>query len=322
VIESPTNPNEIWVCGEVLIDLIPVRDADSNFPKMEIVGGGPANTATALAKLGNKTYFLGGLSTVDNYGKLSKATLENAGVDLSKAHYAPLPTCTADVSLDENGSASYIFTIDGTATFDFQKTWLPITNLPKVLHIGTLVTIIEPGASVLLEWASELSKKIPVILDPNIRPTVISDRNLYQNYVNRWAQISEIIKVSDDDLEWLYPEKLEIDTVKDFLNQKCKLVVVTKGAAGITGYQKIDNQIIKVEVPGVKITPIDTVGAGDTVGAIITQAIAMDVDIYHDSTALNEVLKEAAVAAAITCSRAGADTPTRSEIADALKSGY
>jgi fructokinase len=108
----------IWVCGEVLIDLIP----ESNNPgqKQAIVGGGPANTAKALARLGFDSYFIDGIST-DAYGQKCKAELLKDGVKLDFSHYSDLPTCTADVSLDENGCASYIFTIANTATFDFSS---------------------------------------------------------------------------------------------------------------------------------------------------------------------------------------------------------
>ena len=111
--------NEIWVCGEALIDLIP-KDGQ----KIAIVGGGPANTAKALARLGFDSYFIDGISS-DAFGQMIKNELLNDGVNLKYAHFSDKQTCTADVTLDKAGVASYVFTIDGTATFDFNNNWLP-----------------------------------------------------------------------------------------------------------------------------------------------------------------------------------------------------
>ncbi len=303
----------IWVCGEVLIDLIPI-ERKPNVPKKAIVGGGPANTATALAKLGCTTFFIDGISTSDDFGKSCQEYLIKNGVDLSLAYFVSKPTSTADVTLDENGGASYIFTFDGTATFDYLESWLPTTNLPDLLHIGTLATIIEPGASILLKWARELSKNIPIVLDPNIRPTVISDNVKYQSYIEPWIEIAQFIKVSEDDINWLYPNKSEKEIIFNWINLGAKLVVVTRGSSGISGYYSINQEIKKVHVSGVKIQVVDTVGAGDTVGAILAKEIVTNPNFYLDSKKLENNLRQAAIAAAMTCSRAGANTPTSEEL--------
>ncbi len=136
--------SKVWVAGEALIDLLP-RDGAS----VAVVGGGAANTAKALANLEIEVSWVGGISS-DEYGNLIKQELES--VDLSLANYSSLPTALAKVSLDRSGSASYEFLLDGTATFDFDLNWLP-SGSPKILHIGTLATIVEPGASNLFAWA-------------------------------------------------------------------------------------------------------------------------------------------------------------------------
>lgn len=139
----------IWVCGEVLIDLLPGTPE-----RIAIVGGGPANTAKALSRLGHDVEFIDGIST-DAYGKSARAELISDGVRLDLALTSDLPTCTATVSLGSDGSASYEFLINNTATFAFDSAWLPDPEKykPEVLQIGTLVTIIEPGASMLYDWA-------------------------------------------------------------------------------------------------------------------------------------------------------------------------
>ena len=182
----------IWVCGEVLIDLLP-----GNPERLAVVGGGPANTAKALARLGHDVEFIDGIST-DAYGKSARAELLRDGVGLDLALTSDLPTCTATVSLIADGSASYEFLINGTATFAFDNSWLPDPERykPEVLQIGTLVTIIEPGASVLYDWAVKVSEFAPIVFDPNIRPSVMPDLFKYRNEVEKWLKISSVVKFS------------------------------------------------------------------------------------------------------------------------------
>jgi fructokinase len=297
---------EIWVCGEALIDLIPRGEQ-----KVAIVGGGPANTAKALARLGFDSYFIDGIST-DSFGGMIKDQLLHDGVNLKYAHYSDKQTCTADVSLDKAGVASYVFTINGTATFDFTNDWLPdpAEIKPVVLQIGTLATIVQPAADVLLEWAKRVAKVAPIVFDPNVRSSVLPDRPKYQEAIAKWAAISEVIKVSEDDLAWLYPEQDQIAIAEEWIKGGSTLVIITKGSYGIIGVTKDD----VVSVPGVKIEVVDTVGAGDTVGAIVVEAIVERGLKVITGDVLREVLVRATKAAAITCSRAGANPPTRAEI--------
>ena len=293
----------IWVAGEVLIDLIP-KDGG----RVAIVGGGPANTAKALARLGFDSYFIDGIST-DAYGEQARAELLADGVKLDYTLTSDNPTCLATVTLDANGSASYEFLIDGTATFEFNESWLPDPAIPPaVLHIGTLATIVEPGATNLFNWAKNV--KAPLVFDPNIRSSVVSDRVRYQTIVQKWATISSVIKMSEDDLAWLYPEMDFRSAAENFINEKTQLVVITRGDVGIDGFTE-DGE---VSVPGVKVDVVDTVGAGDTVGAILVEGIVRHgLDNLVGST-LEDTLKRAAAAAAITCSRAGANPPTQKEL--------
>ena len=298
--------NQVWVAGEVLIDLIP--DGSDRKP---IVGGGPANTAKALSRLGVDTQFIDGISTDEN-GRMAKNELSMAGVKLDYLKYSDKPTCLAIVSLGDSGSASYELVIDNTATFDFTPDWLPNvqTERPALLHIGTLATAIEPGASVLFEWAQSVAKVAPVVFDPNIRPAVISDRDLYVKQVERWVAISSAVKVSEEDIRWLYPT-LEIDhVINNWLAKGPSLIVVTYGDKGLAGYRVEE----KVSVDAIKVVVADTVGAGDTVGAILVEAIVKDGLDTLSGVRLEMMLKRAAKAAAITVSRSGANPPTLKEI--------
>ena len=294
------------MAGEVLIDLIP-EGAD----RKPVVGGGPANTAKALAKLGIDTQFIDGIST-DGYGQMAKDELVSAGVKLDYVKYSDKQTCLAIVLISDLGSATYEFIIENTATFEFNHDWLPNpqTDRPSLLHIGTLATVIEPGASVLFEWAQSVAKVAPIVFDPNIRPAVISDRKQYVAQVERWVAISSAVKVSDEDIKWLYPS-LEIDqVVNNWLKKGPSLVVVTYGDKGLAGYQKDE----KVSIEAVKVKVADTVGAGDTVSAILVEAIVNDGLASLTGSRLETMLKRAAKAAAITVSRVGANPPTSEEL--------
>jgi len=298
--------SQAWVIGEVLIDLIP--DGSERKP---IVGGGPANTAKALAKIGIDTQFIDGIST-DDYGQMAKDELIASGVKIDYVKYSEKPTCLAIISLSDAGSASYEFVIKNTATFDFTPDWLPNpqTERPSLLHIGTLATVIEPGASVLFDWAQSVAKVAPIVFDPNIRPAVISDRKQYLAQVERWVSISSAVKVSDEDIKWLYPS-LEIDqVVNNWLAKGPSLIVVTYGDKGLAGYRTGE----KVSIDAVKVAVSDTVGAGDTVGAILVEAIVKDGLSSLSGVRLEKMLKRAAKAAAVTVSRSGANPPTPKEI--------
>jgi fructokinase len=297
----------IWVCGEVLIDILPTG---------AVVGGGPANTAKSLARLGYEVDFIDGIST-DAYGVSAKKELSRDGVVLGLSLSSDKPTCTATVTLDSKGSASYEFLIDGTATFDFNSSWLPDPERlkPSVLHIGTLVTIIEPGANVLFDWAVKVGEFAPIVFDPNIRPSVMADKAKYAAAVEKWVSISSVVKVSDDDITWLYPSE-SLDVVAHrWIEAGVGAVVITRGAKGLIGFTASGME----EVDGVKVDVVDTVGAGDTVGAIVVEGIIQHSVHGLQGQVLNAVLHKAAIAAGITCSRAGAQPPRAHELIDAME---
>jgi len=297
----------VWVCGEVLIDILPTG---------AVVGGGPANTAKALARLGCGVQFIGGIST-DAYGQRVCAELTQDGVGLELSHASDKPTCTATVSISDSGVASYKFLIDGTATFDFDSSWLPDPEKfkPSALYIGTLATIIQPGASQLFGWALQVSEFAPIIFDPNVRSSVLGDREKYCAVIEKWAAISSVIKVSDGDLSWLYPDETPSEIANRWIAGDCALVVVTRGARGLIGFTQSGYE----EVAGVATKVVDTVGAGDTVGAIIVEGVIKDSVAALHGVVLSETLHRAAVAAAITCSRIGAQPPRSHELMEALR---
>jgi fructokinase len=170
--------------------------------------------------------------------------------------------------------------------------------------------VIEPGASALYDWAMQVAEFAPIVFDPNIRPSVQPDRDLYEAAVEKWAGLSAVIKVSDDDLAWLFPNQSIDDVANRWISDGVFLVVVTRGANGLVGFTADG----RVEVPGVKVDVVDTVGAGDTVGAIVVEAMASHGLVELRGDVLKEVLSRAAHAAAITCSRQGAQPPYKHEL--------
>jgi len=297
----------IWVCGEVLIDVLPTGP---------VVGGGPANTAKALARLGHTVDFVGGVST-DSYGQMARKELVRDGVGVGSALVSDKPSCTATVHLDKTGSATYTFVIDGTATFDFSSSWLPDPERlkPSILHIGTLATVVEPGASVLFDWAIKCAEFAPIVFDPNIRPSFLDDRNKYCQAVEKWVAISTVVKLSDEDIAWLYPDQSLDEVAHRWLSGETSLVVITRGEKGIIGYTHGAQE----EVEGAKVVVVDTVGAGDTVGAIIVEAVIQNSVAGVVGQVLVDTLHKAAIAAGITVSRAGAQPPRLHELVEALE---
>lgn len=283
------------------MDLIPVAGGE----RVPMVGGGPANTAKAVARLGYQTYFVGGISS-DDYGKAIEEELVGSGVDLSLVYRGDESTALAIATIDENGLAKYDFELEGTASFAFDKSWLPLGE-PDVIHVGSVATLLEPGASELLKWVS--SKSVPVIFDPNVRPSIQGDKALYRVAVERWIEKASIIKLSEDDLNWLYGGGEE-EIVSGWLARGVSIVVVTRAEKGLRAYSSAE----VIDVPAAKVELVDSVGAGDTIGAVLVEGVLKHGIEGLRGDVLKSVLERAAKAAAITCSRAGAKPPTRQEL--------
>ena len=292
---------KVWVAGEALMDLIPVAGGD----RVPMVGGGPANTAKAVARLGYATYFVGGISS-DNYGQAIDVELSSSGVDLSLVYRGDESTALAIATIDGNGLAKYDFELEGTASFAFDASWLP-SGEPDVIHVGSVATLIEPGASALLSWVS--TKSVPVIFDPNVRPSIQGDKDVYRAAVERWIDVATIVKLSEDDLNFLYGDTAEF-VVSSWLDRGVSIVVVTRAEKGLKAYLKG----FSVEVPAVKVDVVDSVGAGDTIGAVLVEGVLSHGVANLSGERLKSVLERAAKAAAITCSRAGANPPSREEL--------
>jgi fructokinase len=303
----------IVVCGEALIDIVPAADGT----RKPMPGGGPFNTARALARLGAPTAFLGRLST-DAFGVMLAQQLKADGADLSLVSYGPESTTLAVAELDGQGLAEYDFFVKGTSAPNLTPEMLP-ARLPAgvtALHIGTLGLVLEPMATTLVELALRERDHRLVMLDPNIRSNLVTDASEYRDRLDGLVAHSTIVKASETDLAWLFPE-LDSEAGADrLLALGARLVLVTLGAAGALASSPSGQ--VRVAAPEVEV--VDTIGAGDAFGAAVLAWLhdhdALRADLTLDNEQLRSMLSFACLVAAITCTRVGADPPWRAELAE------
>ncbi|MER6389513.1 carbohydrate kinase [Streptomyces sp. NPDC059382] len=288
----------IVVGGEALIDLVPVAEPPGAL--LPRAGGGPYNTALALGRLGADVAFCSRVST-DGFGVSLLDGLRAAGVDLSLVQRGPEPTTLAVPSLAPDGSAAYVFHTEGTADRLFT---LPPALPPgaRALALGTCSLVLEPGASAydaLLR--RESGRGLTTLMDPNIRPALIPDADAYRDrFLRRLPHVS-ILKLSEEDAAWLGGR------VADWLAAGPSAVVLTRGAAGLTVWTR---EGAEHSAPGLRVPVVDTIGAGDTVNAALLHRLTG----RPGPVDWPEALAYAARAAAVTCTRAGAEPPYATEL--------
>jgi fructokinase len=300
----------IVVCGEALIDMIHNGDGTQRAAP----GGGPFNTARALARLGVPTAFLGRLSE-DVFGRELADLLVSEGASLKLASIGPESTTIAMADVDSEGFAEYQFLIQGTSAPNLTPDMLPEQFGPEVnaLHVGTLGLVLEPMASTLVELVREQHGGRMVMLDPNIRIGLVPESE-YRDRLQTAISQSTVVKASEADLAWLYPG-VDYERAADrILSDGVSLVVVTLGARGAFGAQGAAR--IHVGAPHVEV--VDTIGAGDAFGAALLAWLhdhgAIRPDLHLEEEELSAALTFACLAGALTCARAGADPPWKREM--------
>lgn len=307
----------ILCCGEALIDMLPREAATGETAFVPFAGGSVFNSAIALGRLGVPTGFFSGISS-DFFGEVLRDTLARSNVDYSFAAISDRPTTLAFVRLVD-GQARYAFYDENTAGRMLSESDMPFVDESiDAMLFGCISLISEPCGSVYEALMTRESKKRVMFLDPNIRAGFITDREKHLARMKRMIALADIVKLSDEDLNWFGEHGSHDEIAAEWLKLGPKLIVITKGAHGADAY----TAHATVRVPGVKVDVVDTVGAGDTVNAGILVSLHNQGLLNKGAIAtLNDDQIHAAIAlgvraAAVTVSRAGANPPWAAEMRD------
>ncbi|MFK0116058.1 carbohydrate kinase [Streptomyces sp. NPDC090994] len=299
----------IVVAGEALIDLVP-QATGALAALTPALGGGPYNTAVALGRLGSPVAFCSRVSH-DAFGEALLDRLRQTGVDVSPVQRGTEPTTLAVATVGADGSAAYSFYVEGTADRLFH-TPAELPSETRAVSFGTCSLVLEPGASAYEELMRESAARgLFTALDPNIRAGLIADPDGYRARFKSWLPSVSLLKLSAEDAEWLG------GTPREWLASGPAAVVVTLGGDGLTVFTR-DGSVYAV--PGEQVDVVDTIGAGDTVNAALLHGLAARDALTHEALASlgadgwTDLLGFAARAAAVTCSRAGAEPPYAHEV--------
>jgi fructokinase len=293
----------VLVVGESLIDVVQRPDGTT----VEHAGGSAANVAVALARLGRPVQFLTAYGD-DERGAVLARHLNQSAVGLVGDPHSLARTATAQATIAADGSASYSFDID------WRLGDVPDLR-PVAVHTCSIGAVLEPGASEVRRLLEELRPHATVSYDVNARPAVTGAGPQVVRAVEEVAALADLVKASDEDLEVLYPGEPAEQVVDRLLGLGPSAVVVTRGRHGALWF----GSGVRVDVPAVEAEVADTIGAGDTFGAAVIDAL-WDLDSLGgrltglETGEIEFVLRQAARAAAITVSRPGADPPYRHEL--------
>ena len=306
----------ILSCGEALIDMLPRTTPAGEAAFAPYAGGAVFNTAIAIGRLGAPSGFLSGLSS-DLFGDLLRRTLAESHVGTAPAHISPRPTTLAFVRLSD-GHATYTFYDENTAGRTLSPSDLPTLG-PEVqaLFFGGISLVGEPAAHAYEALQAREAASRVTMLDPNIRPSFVTDEAGYRARISRMIATADIVKLSDEDLRWLEGSGDTAALARSLLAQGPNLVCITEGPKGAAAYTK--RHAVPVEAP--RVTVADTVGAGDTFNAGVLTALwragklSKEAVASLDEAALRDALLLGVRAAAVTVSRPGANPPWEHELA-------
>ena len=300
--------------GEGLIDFISQKGLDfSGFP-----GGSPFNTSIAIARQQVPGQYLGRLST-DLFGSRLMDHLQQNSVGTDLVIRSEDPSTMGFVQKQSDGSAKYAFYSNGAADRSWKTDELNKVKIPeeaRIIHFGSISLSQEPSGTVLADFLLTRCSGLLLSFDPNIRPALVPDREVYMKRFEALCAASAIVKLSDEDLEWLYPGTPVEESVQKILNLGTTLIALTEGKAGarlITSAEDVRSPLFDLPVA-------DTIGAGDTFhGALLSflhnrSVFTKEALGAMDSSALKEMGDFANKAAGINCSRSGCNPPTAQEM--------
>jgi len=323
------NSAMIICCGEALIDMVRVPVPGSREGFLPLPGGSPYNTAIAIGRLGAGVMFLGKYSK-DFFGEMLLQRLRENHVNDDLIIRSEQNSTLAFVNMEEGKEPEYIFYTEGTADRSLRIEDLPekIPIETRCISFGSISMIMEPAASaietlILRENAQKGAEKEGLVIsfDPNIRPFMIKDKGAFISRTEKLIAASTVVKISTADLSYVYPGMDTEKAIEKILTMGPCLVIATLGPDGALALlRRHDGSIIRVSAPAADVPLVDTIGAGDTFhGAFLSWleikgmmsrfalANMSDTDLY-------EALFFANKAAAIVCSRRGAEPPTWKEV--------
>ena len=306
-------------CGDALFDLF-AGDAPEGGTAIQLsgnVGGSPMNVASGLARLAHQSRYFTKLSS-DTFGTRMRRYLADNRIDTSLCLDTDQNTTLAIVETNPDGSARYVFYTDNTADVSINEHELPAA-LPDdvaVVHFGSYSTAVDPTGSSLMALAARENSRRVISYDPNLRPTIEPDVEKWRAVFNGYAASATLIKASDEDIETLLGAGNEEKFVADCFAHGAQLVFITRGPDGAQGFKPDGSS---VSIAGTAVSVVDTVGAGDTFQATLLHWLSEHGHLGAGGLLQGEVDIEAAMrlavkAAAITCTRAGADLPSRNEL--------
>jgi fructokinase len=307
-----TDPHVLAI-GEALVDI--VSPASNPSAATEIPGGSPANVAMTLGRLGRNVALQTWIGR-DPRGDVITKHFGDSHVFITPESYGADRTPTALATLDENGAASY--------TFDLE--WAPaspirVADTARVVHAGSIATVIEPGGPAVLDALVAARQHAIITYDPNARPAIMGSPEESLATVNKFVAVSDVVKVSDEDIAWLTGGRPVEDVLRDWLTMGPAIVIVTRGKTGALAHTV--SGVRRAAVPA-DVEVVDTVGAGDSFMGGIIDALwslglvgAMSRPALHaiEDDQVRAILDRASAISDITVSRAGANPPWLSELA-------
>jgi fructokinase len=303
---------KIAILGEALIDF----KSTGNLAFQGFIGGSSLNVATATSRLGQATSFLTQIST-DLFGSSLKEHMNKNQIDTTFVLESSAPSTLAFVE-ERGGQAHFTFLGNGAADTLYNPE--PRPELPtslQFMQFGSISLLTEPTSSSIAQIVANHRERVTVVFDPNCRPSLTPDLAGYKKKLENWLKLAHLVKVSDQDLSWLEPDKTLEEVAQDWLSRGPKAVIITRGEHGSMLF-RAGKPNLEIETPKVKV--IDTVGAGDTFTAGLMVGLlehghsnSAQLETHSNETWL-AVMRFAAVSAAINCTRAGANPPTRDEV--------
>jgi fructokinase len=306
----------ILVCGEALMDVFAAGETPTGIALDARIGGSPFNMAVGLARLGQRVAMLTSISDGFLGDRLFRA-LGAEGVDTSTVLRCAAPTTLGVVGLDDRGVPSYAFYGEGAA--DRQLPVEVLDRLPatlRAIQLGSYTMVVDPVAATLRALVERRRADTLIAYDPNLRLNVQPDAQRWRDTLGWMLPRTDLLKISDEDLSLLEPGLAPEAFAERALGAGVRLVVVTRGAQGATGW----TATTRADAPPVPVTVVDTVGAGDTFQAALLTWLAEQGQLDRSrigalpNADLAAAIAFATRAAAITCSRRGADLPRRAEL--------